>query len=74
VSVAEITGISEGEIQYQELYVFKHLGVDSEGKAVGYHTATGVKPMRAEHFVASGEELADELFTPAPEPPQEKLY
>jgi pilus assembly protein CpaF len=74
VSVAEITGMAEGEIQFQELYVFKHVGVDSEGKAVGYHTATGAKPMRSEHFIASGEELSEELFRPSPEPPLEKLY
>jgi pilus assembly protein CpaF len=74
VSVAEITGITDGEIQFQELFVFKHVGVDPDGKAVGYHTATGVKPMRAEHFAASGEELAEELFRPSAELPQEKLY
>ncbi|HEX6488417.1 MAG TPA: CpaF family protein [Candidatus Dormibacteraeota bacterium] len=74
VSIAEITGMDGGEIRFQEMFVFKHIGVDPEGKAVGYHTATGIKPMRSEHFSASGEELADELFELTSEPPTEKLY
>jgi len=74
VSVAEITGITDGEIEFQELFVFKHISVDPEGKAVGYHTATGLRPMRSEHFVASGQELSEELFRPSSEQSQEKLY
>jgi pilus assembly protein CpaF len=73
VSVAEITGIEDGEIQYQEIFVFKQIGI-KDGKAVGYHTATGIKPMRLDHLKAGGEELSDELFVPTPEPKFEELY
>src|SRR6266513_2341550 len=45
VSIAEITGIESGDIQFQEIFVFKQIGL-KDGKAVGYHTATGIKPMR----------------------------
>ena len=73
VSIAEITGIEQGDIQYQEIFVYKQIGL-RDGKAVGYHTATGIKPMRLDHIKAGGEELADELFVPTPEPPFEELY
>src|SRR5207302_359746 len=73
VSVAEITGIEEGEISYQEIFVFKQIGI-KDGKAVGYHTATGIKPMRLDHMKAGGEALGDAIFTPTPEPKFEELY
>src|SRR5437868_3208024 len=73
VSIAEITGIETGDIKYQEIFVFKQIGVN-EGKAVGYHTATGIKPMRLDHMKAGGEELDDAIFTPTPEPKFEELY
>ncbi|TMD52606.1 MAG: CpaF family protein [Chloroflexi bacterium] len=73
VSVAEITGIEDGEIHYQEIFVFKQIGI-KDGKAVGYHTATGIKPMRLDHMKAGGEELPDDLFVPTPEPKFEELY
>jgi pilus assembly protein CpaF len=73
VSIAEITGIESGDIQYQEIFVYKQIGL-KDGKAVGYHTATGIKPMRLDHIKAGGEDLPDELFVPIPEPPYEELY
>jgi pilus assembly protein CpaF len=74
VSVAEITGIKDGEVQFQELFVFKQVGVNADGKAVGFHTATGVKPMRMEHLRAEGEDVSEKLFIPTPQPPPDKLY
>jgi pilus assembly protein CpaF len=73
VSIAEITGIENGDIQFQEIFVYKQIGL-KDGKAVGYHTATGIKPMRLDHIKAGGEELADEIFVPNSEPPFEELY
>jgi pilus assembly protein CpaF len=73
VSIAEITGIENGDIQFQEIFVYKQIGL-KDGKAVGFHTATGIKPMRLDHIKAGGEELGDELFVPIPEPPFEELY
>ena len=74
VSVAEITGMKDGDVQYQELFKFNQLGVNAEGKAVGYHTATGVIPMRMEHLKAEGEDVPESLFKPTPQPPPDKLY
>jgi pilus assembly protein CpaF len=74
VSVAEVIGIKDGEIQTQELFTFRQLGVSQEGKAVGYHTAMGILPMRMEHLKAEGEEIPETLFSPIKQPPPDKLY
>ena len=74
VSVAEIVGIKDGEVQFQELFTFKQIGVNSEGKAVGYHTATGLLPMRMEHLKAEGEDVPENLFKPTAQPSPDKLY
>ena len=73
VSIAEILGIEQGDIKFQEIFVFKQIGL-RDGKAVGYHTATGIKPMRLEFIKAGGEELDDDIFVPTPEPAFEELY
>src|SRR5437660_10291825 len=74
VSVAEVIGIKDGEVQYQELFTFKQIGVSPEGKALGYHTATGILPMRMEHFRSEGEDVNEELFAPIKQPSPDKLY
>jgi pilus assembly protein CpaF len=75
VSVAEVIGMSkDGEVMTQELFTFKQIGVSPEGKAVGFHTALGALPMRAEHLRAEGEEIADSLFAPVRQPSPDKLY
>jgi pilus assembly protein CpaF len=74
VSVAEILGMKDGDVQFQELFTFKQVGVNAEGKAVGYHTATGVLPFRMEHLRAEGEEIPEGIFTPNKQPAPDKLY
>jgi pilus assembly protein CpaF len=66
--------MKDGDVQYQEIFKFNQLGVSAEGKAVGYHTATGVIPMRMEHLKAEGEDVPESLFRPTPQPPPDKLY
>ncbi len=74
VSVAEVMGMKDGDVQFQELFTFRQLGVSAEGKAVGYHTATGLLPVRMEHLKAEGEDIPQSLFVPTPQPPPDKLY
>src|SRR5256885_11936350 len=74
VSGAEVTGIKDGEVQYQELFNFTQIALSPEGKAVGYHAANGVLPMRMEHLRAEGEDVPEHIFTPTPQPPPDKLY
>jgi len=74
VSVAEVVGMKDGEVQFQELFNFKQIGVNAEGKAVGYHSATGILPMRMEHLRAEGEDVPEQIFAPARQPSPDKLY
>ncbi len=74
VSIAEVTGMEAGEIKFQEIFVYKQVGVNDDGMAIGYHTATGIRPMRLDHLKASGEEVRDGIFEPTPAPPLDQMY
>ena len=62
VSIAEITGIEDGEPRYQELFQFKQTGVDDEGRAKGYHDACGNPSVHLQHFEERGEYLPVGMF------------
>jgi pilus assembly protein CpaF len=64
VSIAEVTGISDGEAQFQELFHFRQTGLDGEGNASGYHTATGSQSVHLDHFAQRGESLSPTVFQP----------
>jgi pilus assembly protein CpaF len=71
VSVAEVLGIVDGEIALQELFSFHQVGVTPDGRAVGYHTATGTRSTFQQHFRSNGVELPDAMFLPTAEPSAE---
>jgi len=68
VSVAELTGLKDGEIVLQELFAFRQLGVSADGRAVGYHTATGSRSAFLQHFRSDGIELPEAMFIPTAQP------
>ena len=74
VSVAEVMGLKDGEVALQELFAFRQVGVSPDGRAVGYHTATGARSAYMQHFRSNGVELAEEMFVPATQPPADQLY
>jgi pilus assembly protein CpaF len=67
-------GIVDGEIVMQELFTFRQLAVTPDGRAVGYHTATGVRSNFLAHFQSNGVELPAAMFEPATQPAMELLY
>ncbi len=69
VSIAEVTGLENGETQFHELFQFRQSGVDAEGNAIGFHTATGNRSVHLDHFAERGETLSPEIFEPASTPP-----
>ncbi len=73
VSVAEVMGMVDGEIALQEIFSFRQVGVTPDGRAVGFHTATGAKSMYLSHFVSNGVQLADSMFAPTAQPSAERL-
>jgi pilus assembly protein CpaF len=68
VSIAEITGLENGEPRYQEIFQFKQTGVDEEGSATGYHTALGQRSVHLEHFSDRGEHVPEAMFEAVPRP------
>ncbi len=64
VSIAEVTGLKDGDIQLQELFAFRQMGVSPDGRAVGFHTATGTRSAFIQHFRSDGIELSDTIFAP----------
>ena len=65
VSIAEVTGLVNGETQFQELFQFRQTGVDPEGNAVGMHTAAGKPSIHLDHFVERGESVPLAIFEPS---------
>jgi pilus assembly protein CpaF len=74
VSIAEVQGIADGEIATQEVFTFRQVAVTPDGRAVGYHTATGVQSNFQAHFQSNGVELPEEMFKPLSQPAMEHLY
>jgi len=74
VSVAEMLGVVDGEIAMQEIFNFRQVGVTPDGRAVGYHTATGQPSNFQAHFQSDGVELPASMFTPTEQPAPEQLY
>ena len=74
VSVAEVMGMVEGEIALQEVFVFRQVGVTPDGRAVGYHTATGAKSIFLKHFLSNGVQMPESMFAPTNQPPADQLY
>ena len=65
VSIAEVTGLVNGETEFHELFQFRPTGIDSDGNARGYHTATGNRSIHLEHFAERGERVPVEIFEPS---------
>src|SRR6266851_5365247 len=74
ISVAEVMGLKDGDIALQELFAFRQVGVSLDGRAVGYHTATGARSAFLQHFRSNGVELAEEMFVPVAQPADDQLY
>jgi len=74
VSVAEVLGVVDGEIAMQEVFTYNQIAVTPDGRAVGYHTATGAQSNFEAHFKANGVELPASTYVSTPEPPMELLY
>ena len=74
VSIAEVQGIADGEIAMQEVFTFRQVAVTPDGRAVGYHTATGTRSSFLAHFQSNGVDLPAEMFNPLDQPAMEHLY
>jgi pilus assembly protein CpaF len=74
VSIAEVMGLEEGDITLRELFSFRQIAVTADGRAVGYHTATGAQSKFIPHFRSNGIELPDSMFEPTTQPSTDLMY
>lgn len=69
-SITEITGMEGDKVTMQEIFKFQQTGLDGNGRVIGQHTATGIRPRFAELCKAKGIELPDSIFAAKEQPPK----
>jgi pilus assembly protein CpaF len=65
VRVTEVVGMEEDVITTQDIFVFDQQGIDAEGRVIGFHRASGVRPKFTERLVRAGIHLGPEVFDPS---------
>ncbi len=61
-SVTEVMGMEQDIIIMQDIFRFKQLGIDQNGRAYGQFEATGVRPSFVSRLEAAGIKLPSNLF------------
>ncbi|MDD5130718.1 MAG: ATPase, T2SS/T4P/T4SS family [Candidatus Omnitrophica bacterium] len=65
LGIAEVAGMKdEMHINLNDIFIFKQVGVDSQGKVLGYFTATGYKPTFLDEIRVRGVVISDKIFEP----------
>jgi pilus assembly protein CpaF len=62
VNVSEITGMEGDVITLQDIFVFRKSGINEDGKVLGTHTATGIRPKFVERLRIAGVSLPPNIF------------
>jgi pilus assembly protein CpaF len=62
VTISEITGMADGLIAMQDIFVFERIGIDENGKVRGAFRATGTRPQFTDRLATSGARLRPALF------------
>src|SRR5579862_1488837 len=61
-SITEVMGMEQDMIIMQDIFRFKQLGIDQNGRAYGQFEATGVRPSFVNRLESSGIKLPSNLF------------
>jgi pilus assembly protein CpaF len=61
-SVAEVIGMEGDTIIMQEIFAFRQLGIDANGRAFGEFIATGIRPSFMDRLEQAGCRLPQDLF------------
>ena len=64
VSLHEITGMEGEVVSMQEIFVFKRLSTDPEGKISGEFRCTGIRPKFTQEFESRGIQVDVDMFAP----------
>ena len=62
--VTEIVGMEGDIITLQDIFLFRQVGVDQEGRVLGRIRATGLRPKFADRFEQEGIHLPPDIFAP----------
>ncbi len=61
-AISEITGMEQGVITMQDIFLFERTGIGPEGRVEGFFRATGIRPKCAQQLAQSGFPLSADLF------------
>jgi len=60
--ISEVTGVEDGMVTLQDIFVFDRLGIGSNGRVMGRFRATGLQPKFTDRLIASGIQLSPAIF------------
>jgi pilus assembly protein CpaF len=63
--VTEVVGMEEDVVTTQDIFVFEQRGIDADGRVLGFHRATGIRPKFSERLERIGIHLGSEVFDPS---------
>jgi pilus assembly protein CpaF len=61
-AITEITGMEQGVVTMQDIFLFERHGVTAEGHVTGMFRATGIRPKCAHSLATAGYVMAAEMF------------
>jgi pilus assembly protein CpaF len=61
-AISEITGMEQGVITMQDIYIFDRGGLTPEGRVTGLFRATGIRPKVSQQLAVAGHIMKPEMF------------
>src|SRR6266403_2387091 len=63
--VTEVVGMEEDVVTTQDIFLFEQQGIDADGKVLGFHRASGVRPHFTDRLARAGIQLDPDVFDPS---------
>ncbi|MGE0814452.1 MAG: CpaF family protein [Vicinamibacterales bacterium] len=61
-AITEVTGLEQGVVTMQDIFLFERHGVTADGRVTGMFRATGIRPKCAQLLATSGYAMAADMF------------
>jgi pilus assembly protein CpaF len=65
VRVTEVVGMEEDVVTTQDIFLFEQQGIDADGRVLGFHRASGVRPHFTDRLARAGIQLDPGVFDPS---------
>jgi pilus assembly protein CpaF len=65
VRVTEVVGMEEDVVTTQDIFLFEQQGIDADGRVLGFHRASGVRPHFTDRLARAGIQLDPDVFDPS---------